>query len=104
MNGRSWLVLVTVPDKKTQKNLTSALLKERLAVCISAFPVLSQYRWQGKIAQAKEHQLLIKTSTPVEKLKKRISELHPYKVPEILAFKIGEGSANYLAWMRRESG
>ncbi len=99
-----WLVLVTVPNKRTQEKLTSTLLSERLAACVSAFPVLSRYRWKGKHEQANERQLLIKTSAPVEKLKRRIAELHPYEVPEILAFEVKKGLAEYLAWMRKESG
>lgn len=101
---RQRLVLVTLPDKKSREKLTSALLREKLGACVSAFPVSSQYRWKGKIEQAKEWQLLIKTSAPIEKLKKRIVELHPYEVPEILAFEVKGGLAEYLAWMRRESG
>lgn len=99
-----WLVFVTVPDKITANRIASALLKEKLAACVSSFPVVSQYRWQGKIESAKEIQLLIKTSAPVEKLKKRIFDLHPYEVPEILAFEIKKGLPGYLAWMIKESG
>lgn len=99
-----WLVLVTVPDEKIQEKLTSALLEEKLAACVSAFPVFSRYRWKGRVEQTNERQLLIKTSAPVEKLKRRITELHPYDVPEILAFEVKGGLAEYLAWMRKESG
>ncbi len=100
----NWLVLVTVPDKKMQAKLTSALLEEKLAACVSAFPVSSRYRWKGKVERARELQLFIKTSAPIEKLKRRIAELHPYKVPEILAFEVKKGLAQYLTWMRKESG
>ncbi len=99
-----WLVFVTVPDKKTAKRIVSALLKEKLAACVSSFPVSSRYRWHGKVESAKEIQLFIKTSAPVEKLKNRIFELHPNEVPEILAFEIKKGLPAYLAWMIRESG
>jgi periplasmic divalent cation tolerance protein len=102
--ARNWLVLVTVPDKKTQEKLTTVLLEEKLAACVSAFPVSSRYRWKGKIERAEERQLLIKTSAPIGKLKKRIAESHPYDVPEIVAFEVKEGLAEYLAWMRKESG
>ena len=98
-----WLVLVTVPDRKTQDKLAATLLEEELAACVSAFPVFSRYRWKGKIERAAELQLFIKTSAPIEKLKRRISELHPYEVPEILAFEAKKGLDGYLAWMRRES-
>ena len=102
--ARHWLVLVTVPDKKAQEKLTSTLLEEKLAACVSAFPVFSRYRWKGKLERSKEQQLLIKTSAPIEKLKRRIAELHPYDVPEIFAFEVKKGLSEYLAWMRKESG
>ena len=104
VSAHNWLVWVTVPSKKTADRLTSALLKEKLAACVSAFPVSSQYRWKGGIERAKEQQLLIKTSAPIGKLKRRIVELHPYEVPEILAFEVTKGFASYLAWMWEESG
>ena len=31
-----------------------------------------------------------------------IKEAHPYDVPEILAFEVAAGSADYLAWLSRE--
>ncbi|MCI0329860.1 MAG: divalent-cation tolerance protein CutA [candidate division Zixibacteria bacterium] len=102
--AHNWLVLVTVPDKKTQEKLAAALLKEKLAACVSAFPVSSRYRWKGKIERAEELQLFIKTSASVEKLKRRITELHPYEVPEIMAFEVKRGLSDYLTWMRGESG
>ena len=102
--AHNWLVLVTVPNKKSGERLASALLNEKLAACVSAFPVFSRYRWNGRIETAKELQLLIKTSAPIERLKRRIAELHPYEVPEILAFEVKKGLADYLAWMRKESG
>jgi len=104
VSAHNWVVLVTVPNKKSAGRLTSALLKEKLAACVSAFPVSSQYRWKGKVERAKELQLFIKTSTPIEKLKRRIHELHPYEVPEILAFEVKKGLAGYLSWMCKESG
>jgi periplasmic divalent cation tolerance protein len=99
-----WLVLVTVPNKKTQERLTAVLLEEKLAACVSSIPVSSRYRWKGKIERAKEFQLFIKTTAPIERLKRRIVELHPYEVPEVLAFEVKKGLAEYLNWMRKESG
>ena len=34
------------------------------------------------------------------RLEARVRELHPYEVPEILAFTVDEGSAAYLDWLR----
>lgn len=104
VGARHRLVLVTVPNRKTARCLSFALLEEKLAACVSVFPVSSRYRWKGKIEAANELQLLIKTSAPFEKLEKRITDLHPYEVPEILAFEVREGLSDYLVWMRKESG
>jgi periplasmic divalent cation tolerance protein len=32
-------------------------------------------------------------------LEKKVLEIHPYDVPEIIAFAIDEGHAPYLSWL-----
>ncbi len=47
---------------------------------------------------------LIKTRPAVfERARDRILELHPYDVPEILAFAVDDGSPDYLDWLKRSS-
>jgi periplasmic divalent cation tolerance protein len=38
----------------------------------------------------------------VEALRERIVALHPYEVPEVLAFPVVEGHGPYLRWVEEE--
>jgi periplasmic divalent cation tolerance protein len=39
----------------------------------------------------------------LESLKQRITDLHPYDVPEVLVLSIAGGSQAYLAWLREST-
>jgi periplasmic divalent cation tolerance protein len=96
------VVFVTAPRKKgVAERIARALVGERLAACVNIVPQLhSIYRWQGKICSDPEMLLVIKTiSSRFRALEKRVRELHPYEVPEIIALKISAGEKRYLAWL-----
>ena len=95
------IVLSTFPADQDPAALARTLIEERLAACVNVLPPMqSMYRWQGRIEQATEHQLVIKTTAErVEALKARLTELHPYDVPEILVLPAAGGSDAYLAWV-----
>jgi len=99
------LVLCACPEKIGARQLARIVLDERLAACVQISPgVESMCRWQGKIEQAQETLLLIKTSKgrwPA--LRDRLAELHPYEVPEILALEVEDGLPAYLDWVRDET-
>ena len=47
---------------------------------------------------------LVKTHPALfERLRDRILQLHPYDVPEILAFKVHDGSQAYIDWLHGSS-
>ena len=94
--------LATVEDAVT---LVKALLERRLIACGSVLPgVRSLYRWQGKVADEQEVVVLLKTrSARLETLKLAFEELHPYKVPELLALPVTAGNARYLEWINGET-
>ena len=84
------------------QSIGTAVVEERLAACVNILPVMtSVYRWQGRIQQEREHQLVMKTrSARLPALQARIRELHPYDVPEVLVVPVVGGSADYLGWVR----
>ncbi|MEL1265490.1 divalent-cation tolerance protein CutA [Pseudoxanthomonas putridarboris] len=98
------LVLSTCPDDATAQRLARTLVEERLAACVSALPgVVSTYRWQGRVEQAGEVQLLIKTTADrLDALTARLGELHPYELPEILAVE-ADGLPAYLGWVAEQT-
>jgi len=97
---------VTAPDADVAARLGRTLVEEGLCACVNIVPgVRSIYRWQGKICDDAEVLCLCKTRPALfERVRARIAELHPYDVPEILAFRVDDGSAPYLAWLRESTG
>jgi periplasmic divalent cation tolerance protein len=95
------LVLTTVPDEKTGTELGRMLVEERLAACATVSPAArSLYRWEGQICDEGEHVVLIKTRASLyEKLENRIKALHPYRVPEVIAWTLEKGSRDYFDWL-----
>jgi periplasmic divalent cation tolerance protein len=99
------LVLTTVPEDKTGREIGRALVEEKLAACVTVSPAAqSFYRWEGKLCAEEEHILFIKTRASLFKqLEARIKVLHPYKVPEIIALRVEKGSRDYLGWLGEET-
>jgi len=99
------LVLTTVPEEKKGLEIARTLVEERLAACVTISSACqSLYWWEDRTAQDREYFLHIKTrATLYPRLEKRIKELHPYQVPEILALPILKGSADYLSWIDEET-
>ena len=95
------LVLTTVPASHDADALARTLVDEGLAACVSALPPMrSTYRWQGAVEAADERQLLIKTTAArLDELERRLTELHPYDVPELVVLPISSGAAAYLDWL-----
>lgn len=99
------VVLVTVPDEESGLALARSLVGERLAACVNLVPGLrSIYRWQGGIEETGELLLLLKTRAElVDDLTRRVAELHPYDLPEVLALGVSGGLSAYLDWVGAET-
>ena len=100
-NTKSILVLCTFPDPAFAKNIAERLVNEKLAACVNVITgVQSIFRWQGKIDNANENILVIKTKDNLyNELEERIKELHPYELPEIISVSIDKGLPKYLDWI-----
>lgn len=100
------LVHCTCPDAASAQRIARTLVEERLAACVQMVPaVQSVYRWQGQVQHDDEALLLIKTASVCwDALVARVIELHPYEVPELLAFSASSGSAPYLHWLDTQTG
>jgi periplasmic divalent cation tolerance protein len=62
--------------------------------------VESIYRWQGKIETSAEVLAVFKTTTEaLPQFEARLSELHPYEVPEIAAVKPEHVAQSYALWV-----
>jgi len=98
------VVLVTAASRAEAEAIAQALIQARLAACVSLMPIQSVYTWQDKVHQEEEWQLMIKTDlSQFANLEVKIREIHSYKVPEIIALRILEGSQPYLDWISEQT-
>jgi periplasmic divalent cation tolerance protein len=99
------VVLTTVASDEEAVKLVRELLERRLVACGTLFPgARSLYRWQGKVADEQEVVILLKTrSARLDSLRTAFGELHPYKVPELLAVPVEAGLEKYLEWINAET-
>lgn len=98
------VVLVSIP-KAQAEDFARALLSERVCACINIInDVKSLFWWQGKIDEAQEALLIIKTKDILfGKLQALIKTNHPYEVPEIISFKIDQINPQYQEWLNKEA-
>jgi periplasmic divalent cation tolerance protein len=94
------IVLTTLGADEDAAAIARTLIDERLAACVNILPPMtSVYRWQGKVEQDREQQMVIKTASDrVADLQGRLRQLHPYELPEFLVLD-ATGSEAYLAWV-----
>jgi periplasmic divalent cation tolerance protein len=95
------IVLTTLAEGADASMLARTLVAEQLAACVNILPVMtSVYRWQGRIEEEQERQVIIKTTRArLAALEARLQQIHPYEVPELLVLPISEGAAAYLQWL-----
>ncbi|HJX83037.1 MAG TPA: divalent-cation tolerance protein CutA [Candidatus Angelobacter sp.] len=95
------IILTTAGSQEEARKIAHALVERKLAACVNIVPqVESVYRWQGKVENAAEWLLIIKTSAAAfERVRDVVRELHSYELPECIMLEIAGGSPEYLAWI-----
>jgi periplasmic divalent cation tolerance protein len=95
------LVLTTAGSKEEARKIARALVERRLAACVNIVPQIeSVYRWEGKVEEAQEWLLVVKTTgAAFELVRDAIGELHSYDLPECICVSIEGGSEAYLEWI-----
>ena len=98
------LVEITAPSPAEAERIGRALVEERLASCANLLPGMrSIYRWKGRVEEAEETLLLVKTvEDALPALVERVRALHSYECPCIAAFPVSGGNPDYLAWVAAE--
>ena len=102
MDNQYIIVLVTVPDQETGELIANTLLEKKLVACVNfVTPLVSFFTWKGTVERDDEVLLILKSKSDLfeEHLVPAIETIHPYEVPEIIAFPILMGSVGYLNWI-----
>ncbi|MFH1436844.1 MAG: divalent-cation tolerance protein CutA [Pseudomonadota bacterium] len=98
---RAVIVFSTIDSEDRAAEVARALVESSLAACVNIVPrIRSVYKWKGDLCDDAESLMIIKTRRSLlEKLKQKIASMHPYDVPEIVAFDIADGHDPYLKWL-----
>ena len=105
LNLNKLLVVVTsLPNTETAKNLARALVDARMAACVQLMGgIQSIYRWEGKICEEQEVLLSAKTTdSKWSEISAFIQSTHPYDLSEILAFSPEQYEKQYGKWVESE--
>ena len=99
-------VYVTTADAEEARKIGRQLVEEQLAACANILPgATSIFRWQGKVEEAAEAMMVLKTTEQkLERLIERAKALHSYDCPCIEALPVVEGNRDFLEWVVRETG
>lgn len=97
------VVLSTCDSGAQAEELARSLVDQHLAACVNILPgVRSIYRWQGRMEDAAEWMLVIKSRRDLlPALREALAKVHSYEVPEVIALPVVDGSAAYLEWLDR---
>lgn len=95
------VIFITAPNKKEARHIAKVLLKARLIACANIVGnVKSLFWWQGKINNAKEALLVIKSKrSKLAAIIKQVKSVHSYQLPEIIAIPVMGGEKKYLNWI-----
>ena len=95
------VIFITAASADEAARIGRILVQERLAACSNLIPaVASTYWWQGRIEEASEALLVVKSRRDlVEQVAARVRQLHSYTVPEVVALPILGGNPAYLDWI-----
>ncbi|MCS7095770.1 MAG: divalent-cation tolerance protein CutA [Candidatus Bathyarchaeota archaeon] len=96
------IVLVTASSREEAEKIVRILLEEKLIACANIIsPVFSLFWWQGRIENAQEHLIIMKTTRSLfSRLAEKVKTLHSYQVPEIIAIPIVRGYKPYMDWLK----
>jgi len=98
------VVLSASGSEDEARKIARHLVETRVAACVNVIPgVYSVFHWEGKVDEASEWMLVIKSTRGcLESLKAELRKVHSYLIPEVVAVPIVDGSPDYLAWVERE--
>ncbi|MFO1154647.1 MAG: divalent-cation tolerance protein CutA [Rhodospirillales bacterium] len=98
-------VYVTAGTKEEAASIGRTVVGERLAACANVLPAITSiYWWEGKLEDADESALILKTRVElIAPLTARIKALHSYSCPCIVALPVAGGNAAFLDWVRAET-
>jgi periplasmic divalent cation tolerance protein len=80
--------------------LARGLIEKRLIACANVYESRSLYRWEGKIADGREHVLICKTArSRAEAAQREIKQAHSYDIPCVIQIDPASVNHEYVKWV-----
>jgi len=100
---KTLVVISTAGSEKEGWKIAQKLVESKLAACVNVIPkVTSFFYWEGKLCQAQEVVLLIKTiQKQLKKIINEIKKIHSYEMPEVISLQVDGGEEGYLKWVNK---
>ena len=100
----SWLY-ITAGSRDEAQAIARSLVEERLVACANIIGDMdSVYWWDGAVKSETEVAFIVKTrASLVDDVVARITKLHSYDCPCVVALAIDGGNPDYLAWIEAET-
>ncbi len=94
------VIKTSVASEAQANSLAVGLVEASIAACVQVSgPGLSVYRWQGKVDQAQEFYLNIKTRPEMrDAVVSWLTGHHPYETPEII-WVVCDATDEYADWL-----
>ena len=99
------LIYITAADAEEARKIGRLLVEERLVACANVLGRIdSIYRWEGAIQEDAEVALIAKTTASlVSRVVERVSAVHSYSCPCVVALPIADGNPAFLNWIAEET-
>ncbi|MER8042984.1 divalent cation tolerance protein CutA [Streptomyces sp. NPDC094032] len=97
------IVITTVDSQDAARKLSRSAVESSLAASGQVTgPIETTYRHLGDVSEGTEWQITFHTAADRrDALEEHIAAEHPYDSPEVIAFGIDAGRAEYLEWITR---
>jgi periplasmic divalent cation tolerance protein len=95
------MLYMTYANHAEATRIARILVEEGLVACVNILqPMTSHYMWEGSMRESSEIPVFAKSlNSKFEQIVKRVTELHSYDVPCIVALNPQEVSNPYVAWL-----
>ncbi len=99
------MIYATAGSEDEARRIACALVEEKLVACANLRPAhIALYVWQGETRQEAEWSFIAKTRAAlVPAVTARITALHSYQVPCVVALPCVGGSSAFLDWVMAET-
>lgn len=98
-------VWINCPSHEVAHRISEALVAEHLAACTNTFAeIQSAFHWKGRVERETEVPLLVKTRNDLfDAVCDRVTALHPYETPGIMALDVQYVNSDYKEWVIAET-